>query len=367
MLALLFLLAAQNLPGGGQNVQGLPPGYGYPVQISGALTDTELRASPVPISGSIDISFPPSLAVTGPLTNTELRATPVPVSGTVSVGTVPVTGTFYQATQPVSISGSIAVTGSFYQATQPVSIASMPSTPVTGSFYPATQPVSGTFWQATQPVSGTFWQTTQPISGTVTANAGSGTLAVSGTFWQATQPVSGTVTITPPTLTKGTQGSTGLSIQDLKDAGRTTLAMTSEFTFAQTSETLLTMTLSSNSGATTTFSSRVITSGKRLRLQTAVLEVEGLGSGTAPQRAYLRMKSNTAGATTTSSPLQQVFGCGVTTAIVKASNTCMVDFPDGFELAGDGTATFGFSLETPDWVVTTATGRAKITVIGFEY
>lgn len=32
--------------------------------------------------------------------------------------------------------------------------------------------VTGTFWQATQPVSGTFWQATQPVSGTVTANAG---------------------------------------------------------------------------------------------------------------------------------------------------------------------------------------------------
>lgn len=48
---------------------------------------------------------------------------------------------------------SLAVTGSFYQATQPVSIASMPSTPVTGTFYQVTQPVSGTFWQVTQPVS----------------------------------------------------------------------------------------------------------------------------------------------------------------------------------------------------------------------
>ncbi len=34
------------------------------------------------------------------------------------------------------------VTGTFYQATQPVSIATMPSTPVTGTFYQATQPVS---------------------------------------------------------------------------------------------------------------------------------------------------------------------------------------------------------------------------------
>jgi hypothetical protein len=67
----------------------------------------------------------------------------------------------------------------------------------------------------TQPVSGTFWQATQPVSGTVTANQGGtwtvqpgntanttawlvtgtgGTFPVTGTFWQATQPVSGTVT-----------------------------------------------------------------------------------------------------------------------------------------------------------------------------
>ncbi len=49
------------------------------------------------------------------------------------------------------------------------------------------------------PVSGTFWQDTQPVSGTLTCNAGTGTLLVdasahaqpvTGTFWQATQPVS---------------------------------------------------------------------------------------------------------------------------------------------------------------------------------
>lgn len=40
---------------------------------------------------------------------------------------VPVSGTFWQATQPVSIAASVAVTGTFYQATQPVSLASLPS------------------------------------------------------------------------------------------------------------------------------------------------------------------------------------------------------------------------------------------------
>ena len=54
--------------------------------------------------------------------------------------TVPVSGTFFQATQPVSIADTVAVSGTFYQATQPVSIAS-------------TVAVSGTFFQATQPVS----------------------------------------------------------------------------------------------------------------------------------------------------------------------------------------------------------------------
>ncbi len=132
---------------------------------------------------------------TGGLTNTELRAAAVPVSGVFWQATQPVSGTFWQATQPVSG----PVTDTQLRATP---------LPVSGSFYQATQPVSGTFWQATQPVSGpltdtqlratavpisgTFWQATQPVSGTVTANAGTGTFAVSGTFWQATQPVSGT-------------------------------------------------------------------------------------------------------------------------------------------------------------------------------
>src|ERR1035437_4855164 len=57
-------------------------------------------------------------------------------AGTVTVtGSVAVTGTFWQATQPVS--------GAFWQATQPVSIATMPTTPVTGTFWQTTQPISG--------------------------------------------------------------------------------------------------------------------------------------------------------------------------------------------------------------------------------
>lgn len=57
------------------------------------------------------------------------------------------------------------------------------STPVVIASDETGVPVTGTFWQATQPVSGTFWQATQPVS--IAAS-----VAVTGTFWQATQPVS---------------------------------------------------------------------------------------------------------------------------------------------------------------------------------
>lgn len=72
-----------------------------PLTVTGPLTNTQLRASAVPVSvsgvstsalqtsgnaslTSIDSKLTSPLTVTGPLTNTQLRATPVPVSGTVT-------------------------------------------------------------------------------------------------------------------------------------------------------------------------------------------------------------------------------------------------------------------------------------------
>jgi hypothetical protein len=169
-----------SMPGGGSSVD---------------VTDRDAR-----LLGHVSVdNLPSTQAVTG----TFWQATQ-PVSGSVSVsnfpGTQPVSGTFWQATQPVS--------GAFFQATQPVSLAT--NTPdvtdrsarllghvtvdnaslaVTGTFWQATQPVSGSVsvsnLPATQPVSGTFWQATQPVS-----IASMPSTPVTGTFWQATQPVS---------------------------------------------------------------------------------------------------------------------------------------------------------------------------------
>lgn len=48
---------------------------------SGALTNVQLRAVPVPVS----LASVPAHAVTGPVTDAQMRATPVPVSGTMTV------------------------------------------------------------------------------------------------------------------------------------------------------------------------------------------------------------------------------------------------------------------------------------------
>lgn len=67
---------------------------------------------------------------------------------------------------------------------------------VTGTFWQATQPVSGTFWQATQPVSGPLTDAqlravAVPVSGPLTdAQLRAAVVPVSGAFFQATQPVS---------------------------------------------------------------------------------------------------------------------------------------------------------------------------------
>lgn len=120
----------------------------------------------------------------GGLTNTELRASPVPVSGTVSVGNFP-------ATQPVS--GSVAVSN--FPATQPVS-----GTVSVGNF-PATQPVSGTVavgnssLAVTGPLTDVQLRAAAvPVSGPLTdAQLRAAAVPVTGTFWQSIQPVSGTV------------------------------------------------------------------------------------------------------------------------------------------------------------------------------
>lgn len=109
--------------------------------------------------GANGSSAPASSTQVGGSDGTNLQPLQVDGSKNLKVvvqNTVPVTGTFFQATQPVSIAAPVAVTGTFFQATQPVS-GTVTANAGSGTFLvdgsAHTQPVSGTFFQATQPVS----------------------------------------------------------------------------------------------------------------------------------------------------------------------------------------------------------------------
>lgn len=69
--------------------------------VSGTLAVSNFPATQ-PVSGTVAVSSAPTTAVTGPVTDAQLRASAVPVSGAFFQATQPVSGTFWQATQPVS-------------------------------------------------------------------------------------------------------------------------------------------------------------------------------------------------------------------------------------------------------------------------
>ncbi len=227
-----------------------PDGFPVTQPVSGTfLTDTQLRAAPVIMTGAVTIeNWPASFGISGTVAVTGTFWPSIQAVSQSGAWTVAVTGTFWQAVQPVSgpltdaqlRANPVPISGAFWQATQPVSIASMPSTPVTGTFWPATQPISAT----TLPLpSGASTEATlaaikaktdnldvalstrtkpadtQPVSlvalpalaagnaaiGKLAANDGvdigdvtinNPSLPVTGTFWQATQPVSGPLTDT---------------------------------------------------------------------------------------------------------------------------------------------------------------------------
>lgn len=130
-------------------------------QQTNAITDAQIRATALPVSGAFfqatqPVSGTVSTGLSQPLTDTQLRLTPVPVSGTVVTGGL--TDTQIRAT-PLPISGTVStglsqpltdtqiratalpVSGTFFQATQPVSLLSDADNTATGSLTAAAQTV----------------------------------------------------------------------------------------------------------------------------------------------------------------------------------------------------------------------------------
>jgi hypothetical protein len=290
----------------------------------------------VSISGTVTIANPGG-GESGGLTNAELRAAPVPVSGTFWQQTQPVSGTFWQATQPVSIAATVAVSGPLTDA-QLRAVA----VPVSGSFYPATQPVSGTVSvSGSVAVTGSFFQATQPVS-----IASMPSTPVTGTFWQATQPVSLAATV---------------ATQHLRDTGRAIVNAATAIAGVQTvtTEAMLTLNVSRNGAATASGTSIAVTSGKRLRIIGVIAGVISTGASVISARVALRL--NPSGAAITTSPIVAILPMSQqAAALAQAGNECVLMFSEAIEVSG--TMQVGLSQ-----VASATTGTVWASLIAYEY
>jgi hypothetical protein len=164
------------------------------------LTNAEIRATPLPVSGTVTANT----GLTQPITDAQLRATPLPVSFT-GGGDATAANQTTEIAKLTSIDGKVPALGqALAAASTPIVLTAAqlatltPLAQITGFATSANQ-------QTNAITDAQIRATALPISGTVTANTGltqpltdtqirATALAVSGTFFQATQPISGTVT-----------------------------------------------------------------------------------------------------------------------------------------------------------------------------
>jgi hypothetical protein len=163
------------------------------------------------------------------------------------------------------------------------------------------------------------------------------------------------------TVVKGTQGARAITTQDIKDSGRTYVTFSATAAAGVTTEALF--SFSQNKGGTVTagVSSYTITSGKTFRIQSISVSVRAGAAAVPFSRCILR--SNTAGATVATSNV--VYNCGEVfgiAATIGVGGNETIEFPDGLEIAGNGTVSFGMSH-----LDQATTNIVNVTIAGFEY
>jgi hypothetical protein len=143
------------------------------VTVTGGLTDTQLRASAVTVGGTVTVG-----------NSLTISSLPALAAGTAQIGSV-----------TASISGTVPVSGTFFQGTQPVSLTTLPALVAgTAQIGSVTASISGTV-----PVSGTFFQATQPASLVSLPALAAGTNQIGS----VTASISGTVPISISSVTVG--------------------------------------------------------------------------------------------------------------------------------------------------------------------
>lgn len=183
----------------------------------------------------------------------------------------------------------------------------------------------------TTPVTGAFWQATQPVSGAVAVSNFPATQAVSlATNAPDVTDRAGRAlgVVTQQSLTKGTQGANGVSTQDLKDAGRTAIVLSVTAVASVTTEAMFTLNIW-KAGTVTSATSYTVTAGKTFRIQAIQFGARFTTPSTTVTFANSRFNVRSGNAT--SSPL--IYGDSKMAAANTPTPNSDLAVPDGLELA----------------------------------
>ena len=173
------------------------------------------------------------------------------------------------------------------------------------------------------------------------------------------------MTAAPIAITKGTQGATGFTTQDLKDAGRNQVHYYTLIPVLSTATDTLQSLTGTKAGATVvaTTTPQQVSASKTLRItRLAVTYIATATSG----YAIVRLRFVVGGPVTITGPIAAtvLVGAGApTTANSTASEEAILD--EGWEFAattGIGISVQGFAAVTP-----TAVGYVLVSVTGYEY
>ena len=163
------------------------------------------------------------------------------------------------------------------------------------------------------------------------------------------------------TVAKATQGARALTTQDMKDSGRSYVSFTALAAAGVTAEALLSFAQNKQGVNTAGVTSYTITSGKTLRITSIGVSVRSGAAAVAFSRLALR--HNTAGATTTASPIAYLVPeANTLNATSGSGGDVIVDIPDGIEFFGNGTQSIGVSH-----LDQATTNILNVTVYGYEY
>jgi len=173
---------------------------GNPIPVSGTVAlDSDTKAALE--NTTVNVTFPASQTVDGTVA---IDSTSLAALETITVDTITNPVTVDTIANPIIvdvINSPVAVTGTFFQATQPISGTVSVNQPVAITDNDSSITVDGAIsvnnFPSTQTVDGTVALDAASLAAleTITVDTVTNPVAVTGTFFQATQPISGTVTV----------------------------------------------------------------------------------------------------------------------------------------------------------------------------